>query len=757
VRADLRGLAALAVRGDQSRLVELKAFRGPWPMFGTLGVEPAGVTPADLGPEDVLVAPELAATLELELGDELELGGASFRVRGLVTDEPDRLEFRLALGPRVITTLDGLERTDLTSSQSRVSYAALFAFARDRSAAELKRITDDLRAALPDADYLRIQAHTEAQPSIRRSLDQVRDFLGLVALLSLLLGGIGVSQVVRAWLAGRVQAVAVLRALGLRAPEIAAVYLGNVALLALAGSAVGGLLGSGLPFVARALAPDLFEGPTSTLFQPLAALRGVGLGLFVALAFSLPPLTAVWRVSPASVLRGGAAPLAPPRLVRFGAPLLLLVGVLAAARAQGGSWLEALVFSGSLLGVTGLLWLGARGAAGGARRLPRGRFGPTLEHGLAALARPGAGITGAVVALGLGVMVVLSMALVQRGLDHTLRDALPEEAPSVFLVDVQPDQWEGVRTELEAVGARNVDSTPVVMARLRAVDGRQVSELAAERRDAGRAAWQFSREQRLTWTASLPPDNRIVEGALWSDPDRFELSVEQDFAADLGVTLGSNLLFDVQGVPIELAVTSIRTVEWESFGINFFLIAEPGALEGAPHFRLAVGRLDGESSELALQTSLARAYPNVTLLRLRPLLETLAGVLDRIASGVRALGGFTVLTGLVILAGAVATTALRRAREAALLRALGLTRAGVARLFAIEFALTGLIAGLFGAAGGALLSWAFLTQVTELAADIAVGALIPASLATALLATLAGLAASARALRVRPSETLRAN
>ncbi len=738
-----------------SRLVELKVVDGTYPLYGELLLDPAGLDASDLGADAVFVGPELAAELSLAVGDALRVGGAEFRVAAVVVDEPDRVDFAMTLGPRVFVGTEGLARTELFGEKSRVRYVSLYALEEDLDREQLAALERDLRAALEDSPYVGVRTHSDAQPSVRRSLRRVEDYLGLVALLSLLLGGIGVSQIVRAWLAGRTQSVAVMRCLGFRAREIAAMFLGHVALLAVAGCLAGGAVGALLPWVVRAYAPELFQGADVALWQPAAFARGVTLGLFVATLFSLPPLTAVWRVPPAAVLRAEAVPLAAPRSVRFGAPLLLFVGVLVSARVQGGAWIPAAAFSGGLVVLAALLYGGARLAASLSGRLPRGRFGPYLEHGLAALSRPGAGTTGAIVALGLGVMVVVSMWLIESRLGRALRTALPEDAPSVFLVDVQPDQWDGVRSAIAGNGAQSVDSVPVVMARLRTIEGRDVRELAAEQEGGGRATWVYTREQRLTWMDELPADNEIVAGALWSDPERFEVSVEEEFAADLGVGVGSVIELDVQGVPLELVVSSLRTVEWQSFGINFFFVVEPGVLEDAPHFRIAAARLEPAAAELRLQNELAADFPNVTLLRIRPILEKIAGVLERLAFGIRALGSFTILTGLVILAGAIGTTALRRAREAALLKTLGVTRGGVTRLFAFEYALSGLVAGTLGSVGALALSWAFLVHLAELEADLPWAALPIAALATATLATLSGLAASLRALAARPLETLR--
>ncbi len=754
-RADLRELAATATRGAQSRLVELKVVSGGFPFAGEMALKPAGFEASALDANGVMVAPDLAGALNAELGDDLLLGGARFTIRALILDEPDRVGFQMSFGPRAILSSEGFERTDLGVVTSRVRHLAVWAFDEDLDAQRLGELKDRLEATVDEPDFLRVQTHTEAQPSIRRSLTQIEDFLGLVALLSLLLGGLGVSQIVRAWLSGRTQAVAVLRCLGLRAREIAVLYLGNVVLLALAGSLVGALAGMLVPAVVSSLAPELFAGPSSTWLQPLAALRGVGLGVLVAMLFSLPSLTTVWSVAPAVALRAEAAPLPVPRAVRWLSPMTVALGLVCVARLQGGSWIESLAFTGGLAVLSLLLWAGARLLSLFIARVPRQRIPATLAHGMASLARPGAGTTGAIVALGLGVLVVVSMGLVSSGLRRALIESLPEDAPSVFLLDVQPDQWKTVQEELEGAGARGVNNAPVAMGRLRAIDGRPVAELAAEREDAGRAAWMFTRELRLTWLEELAPDNEVVDGSLWSDPDEFELSVELDFARQMGVQVGSRVRLDVQGVALDLVVTSLRTVEWESFGINFFLVVEPGALEGAPHFELAVARIEPPERELELQGQLARSVPNVTMLRVRPLLETLGVLVARISAGVRGLGAFTILTGLVILAGSVATSALRRGKEAALLKSLGVTRRGVAQLFGVEFALVGLVSGLIGSAGAVVLAQVFLTRVADVDAELEWLAVPLSSAATVVLAVLAGLLASRRPLSAPPVETLR--
>jgi putative ABC transport system permease protein len=386
--------------------------------------------------------------------------------------------------------------------------------------------------------------------------------------------------------------------------------------------------------------------------------------------------------------------------------------------------------------------------------MPRDFARPWLRQGLAALARPGAATFGAIVALGLGVLVVLAMSLVERRLAEEFARQLPTDAPSAFLIDIQPDQWPGVRGLLERAGATRIESVPVVPSRLTAIDGVSVDDLTARRPKDRNRRWLLTREQRLTYMRQLPPDNVIIAGALWSDPARSEVSVEESFAEDLKLHLGSRLRFDIEGVPIDLTVTSIRKVNWRSFGINFSLVVEPGVLDQAPQQRFAAIRLP-PGGEQRVQDQLAASYPNVTVLRIRELLEKVGKVLNRISLGVRFLGGFTVLAGIAILAGAVSAGSARRSREVALLKTLGMTRRGVASHFAVEYALIGLVAGVIGAGGAAALAWAVVTRGFNLAGQLEALPLAAGIAASAVLTVAAGLAASGRALQRRPIEVLR--
>lgn len=749
-------VATVAGRGGQpgpSQLVELKVVEGVYPFYGKLVLRPNRPLHELLTPRTTVVGSELLAHLGRKVGDDILIGGQPFRVAATVVSEPDRVSISFTLGPRAFLSGEAFARTSLEGQGSRVSYRALFKLPEGLSAAGLNAAALAVKRVLPPGENYRVETYRQAQPALRENLSRIERFLGLVALLSLFVGGIGVAQSVRAWLTSRLDSIAILKCLGLRPREIFPLYLGQTVLLGLAGSLVGIVAGGLVQLLLPRLFPDLIPAELINPWQPVALLRGLGLGVGVALLFSLPPLSAVLRVPPARVLRRDAEPLPRHRWVAAATMLVLGLGIWGMAALQSHSALLGTQFTLGVGVVTALLagasflvtWL--------VRRLPRDFASLWLRQGLAALARPGASGASAIVALGLGVLVVLGMSLVQQRLAAQLSAEMPSNAPSAFLLDIQPGQWPGIEKVLHDVGATRVESVPVIMARLRAIDGVKVEDLV-ERRE-GERRWGLTREQRLTYMKELPKDNQIVAGALWNDPAHAEVSLEKEFADGIGARLGSTLSFDIQGVPLDLKVTSLRTVNWQTFGINFFLVVEPGVLESAPQMRLAVARLP-KAGEQRAQDALAASYPNVTLLRIREILEKVLKVLQRISLGIRFLGGFTVLAGIAILAGAISAGSSRRGREVALLKTLGMTRRGVAATFAAEYALIGLVAGGIGTLGATALAYGVITRGFKIPWQLDPLSLAVALGGTVVLAVLAGLAASYRALQRRPIEVLRA-
>jgi putative ABC transport system permease protein len=462
-RAGVRELVALSAApgvGEtpgRSQLVELKVVDGAYPFYGELKLSPPGPLAERLDEATTVVAQDLLQRLELDLGDELSIGGAAFEITAVVESEPDHIGGTFSLGPRVFLSGDGLARTNLVQFGSRVLYRELIKLPTELGPDQIAKIAETIEAALPVTGRYRVETYVEAQPALQRGMQRVERFLGLVALLSLLIGGVGVAQTVRAWLASRIDAIATLRCIGLRPNEVVQLYLGHTLLLGLIGSLVGIALGLAVEWIVPQFLADILPGRVTRLWHWSAVLKGLVLGIGVAGLFSLPPLLSTRRIPPVRVFRRDAEPLPARRRIRLAIAALVTVGVWLTATLQAGSPALGAQFTGVLLAATGLLTLAAYLISKAASRLPRRITSIWLRHGLGALGRPGAGTIGAVIALGLGVLVVLTITQVESGLSQELETALPSDAPSAFLIDIQTHQWEGVSDLLEEQQATHVD------------------------------------------------------------------------------------------------------------------------------------------------------------------------------------------------------------------------------------------------------------------------------------------------------------
>jgi putative ABC transport system permease protein len=435
------------------------------------------------------------------------------------------------------------------------------------------------------------------------------------------------------------------------------------------------------------------------------------MGLLVALLCALWPLLQVLRQSPNAIFHRDVAPVPTDRRAALRVAAVLGLGLGAVAWWQAGAWPIAALFLGALLAAGALLTGAAWAMARLTRAAPRPK-GMAWRRGLAHLHRPGSRTTTVIVSIGVGVMVVLAVALVERSVRAELVEQIPQGAPSVFFIDIQPDQKDGFAALL---AARSIppELTPVVRSRLLAIDDHPLGpEGRPETKPEDR--WYFTREYVLTFREALPRDNVIVAGQWWDGvPPTPEVSVEEDAARHLGVTVGSTISFDVQGVAVMARVTSLRSVQWDNRSTNFYVIFAPGALEQAPLTYLAAARVPPADETRLLQDAVA-AFPNVTAIQVGDILASVARVLTRIALAVRAVGAFTVLAGLVVLAGALAATRHARLREAMIFKALGATRRVVARAFAVEFAVLGGTAGLIGTVLAAALAWAVLRFIVDI-------------------------------------------
>jgi putative ABC transport system permease protein len=749
--ARVRELVAMArsPAGGGTLLVELKAVDGGYPLYGRLDTVPARPLDQLLAGGGVVVEEAVLGRLGLAAGDTLLIGDATLTVTGVVRKEPDRAASLFTLGPRVLLNAASLDATGLVRFGSRVRHRTLV---RLPAGLEPRAARAALIEAMADP-AVRVATFDEAQPGLRRFFDQLTTYLRLVGVTSLLVGGIGVAAAVRAFLARKVGTIAILRCLGASARTLTAVYLVQALALGALGSLAGAALGTAAQLALGPLLQPFVPFDLEARAAPGAVATGLLAGCLATLLFALWPLLSARAVPPAILLRHpvNAGSVRPRRPWATGAAVA--GGLAALALWQAGPLRIGAIFLGAAAGALGLLVLAAWATRRLAGRIPRPRS-LAWRQGLHALTRPGSQTIGVTVALGIGVTLLTAVALLERGLTRQLDLERRREAPSFFFVDVQPDQADAFRQTIAAIpGASPAALVPVVRARLTGINGAPiVRERWAGRED----AWRFTREYVLTFADEPPAGTVVTRGRWWtaSDRGRAWISVEAEAARALGVDLGGTLTFDVQGIPVEAQVLSLRKVDWQTLGANFFVIFSPGPLDGAPLAYLATARVP-PGADGAVQERVATAFPNVTAIPVRDVLERVTGVVDRIAVAVRLVALFVLGAGFTVMAEALAQSRAQRLYESVLLRTLGATRGRVARAFAVEYGCLGLVAGLGGATTGALTAWLVLRFVLDVPPALEAAPVGVALLATVVLAVGVGFLGTFRLLGRKPLPVLR--
>jgi putative ABC transport system permease protein len=735
--------------GGGTLLVELKAVDGDYPLYGRLDTLPARPLDALLAGGGVVVEQAVLERLGLAIGDPLAIGDATLTVTGVVRKEPDRAASLFTLGPRVLLNAASLDATGLVRLGSRVRHRTLL---RLPAGLEPRATRAALIQTMADP-AVRVATFDEAQPGLRRFFDQLTVYLRLVGVTSLLVGGIGVAAAVRAFLARRVGTIAILRCLGAGARTVTAVYVTQALGLGALGSLAGALLGTTAQLALGPLLQPFVPFDLEARVAPGAVAAGLLAGCLATLLFALWPLLSTRAVPPGILLRHpvDAGSVRPRRPWVTGG--VVAGGLAALALWQAGALRVGAIFLGAAAGALGLLVLAAWATRRLAARVPRPRS-LAWRQGLGALGRPGSQTIAVTVALGIGVTLLTAVALLERGLVHQLDLERRRETPSFFFVDIQPDQAADFRRTIEAVpGAAPPALVPVVRARLAAINGEPiVRERWAGRED----AWRVTREYVLTFADEPPAGTVVTRGRWWTPGDRGRawISVEAEAARALGVGLGGTLTFDVQGVPVAAEVLSLRKVDWQTFGANFFVIFSPGPLDGAPLTYLGTARVPPQADG-AVQERVAAAFPNVTAIPVRDVLQRVTGVVDRIAVAVRLVGLFVLGAGFTVMAEALAQSRAQRLYESVLFRTLGATRGRVARAFAVEYGCLGLVAGLGGAATGALTAWLVLRFVLDVPPRLEAAPVGVALLATVALAVGVGFLGTFRLLGRKPLPVLR--
>lgn len=768
-----------------TQLVELKAVEERYPLYGQVEMTPQRPLHSSLALRDcpsrpcfgALVQESLLISLGLQLHDHVKIGQAWFAVTGMLVKEPDRVASAFSLGPRVLISSQALHATDLVKPGSRMRERYLL---RVPESLALGPLRSELQGRL-GPEGAGVSSYRDAQPRIRRFLEQLTTYLGLIGLTSLFVGGIGIACTIHGFMRRKLTTVAILKTLGAGAGLLIRVYLLQSLFMGLLGSLGGVVLGVGLQRLLPALLGELIPVVVTSQITVLPLVKGLLVGALTAFCFTIWPLLAIKEIPPALVFRRDVEPRHAPagsrwKLIRdsvtgvardphrLGTAVMMGCGLTVLATWQARSLTLGALFIVAFCAAVLLLQAGVWALLHGLGKLPRPRSF-VIRQALGNVQRPGNFTRGMAVAIGVGVMVIVTIALVKSSLLVALGERIPEDAPTFFFIDIQPDQ----RAAFEEIVQRKAAQapyrlTPVVRARLWAIDGRVIDP---EEHKGKKNGWYFTREYALTALSTLPRDNTVAKGTWWTadlpegnEADLLQqaapvrVSIEDKAAANLGVDVGSTIEFVVQGTPLRALVQSTRKVDWGSFSMNFFMILSPGALDGAPMTYIAAAKVE-TAEELPLQHALVRALPNVTAIKVGDVLANVARLLEQLAWAIQGIALLSMVSGAVVMTAAVSSTRFRRLYESAILKAIGGTRRVVVVSFALEFALIGGLAGLIGVGLASALSWAILHFFLDLAWTIQPLVLGWGVLATVGLAVAVGLLSTFRILGEPPLAVLR--
>jgi len=750
--------------GQTTRMVELRAVQEAFPLYGTLTLQEGVYSHDRLRGGGALVMPELLAQLGLEVGDGLMIGTRRFEIRGVIASEPGRNLGAFSLGSRVFVDLADLADTRLLGFGSRASYELLLEVPAPPSAPGRRDPSTVLARELRDellADFVGVRSYRQNEGRMTRNLTRAENYLSLVGLVVLILGGIGVSSVTRVFVQQKVRSIAILKCVGATSSRVLAVYLTQVLLLGLAGSVVGvGLAGAAL----RAL--PLVVGDLTALLQveygltPAAVGQGLAIGLLVSLLFSLVPLLEVRNVKPSLLLRQDVPPPAGIDWLKWSAAAGVTASLVAVASWQAGSLQVGLLLSGGFAAVAVVLHLAGAALIRAVQPLRHARSF-ALRQAVLHVARPGNQTRVVLLAVGLGTFFILGVRSLQVNLLQDFALQLGEEAPDMFLMDVQPDQREGATALVDRENGPEPPPVliPVLRARIVGVSGRDVN---LESYEDVRGRGGLSREFTVTYRSYLENNETLVEGTWWdetpSSGEAAEVSIERELRERFEIQLGDQMRFDILGQVITARVTSFRNVDFRDFRAGGFMIVfRPGPLDRLPHtFIAAVRGAQDPAARARMQGQLVEAYPNVSVIDLRAVLDTVRTVVDNVTLAVTVVGALVLLSGCLILVGAVSMTKFRRVYEAAILKTLGASSRLVATMLLLEYGVLGAIAGTVGALGAIALSWAVARWALDLPWTAAPLLTLTGILVTAAAVAAIGVLASLDVLRHKPLATLRA-
>lgn len=750
--ATVRGMA---LAGDNTTLVEVKSFDDLYPLYGDVRLQGGLNLPEAIATKNGLPGavadPLLMGRLGIKPGDRIRLGSIEIEIRGLIENEPDRLSDGIVLGPRLLLTEDTLRQTGIVQPGSLITWRYRVKLP-DTSQAGVKAVEDAAEQNFKDAGW-RIRTRNNAAAGADGFIERLGYFLTLVGLASLIVGGAGIANAVQAFVVRKMGAIATLKCLGASSRDVMGIYLTEVLLVALLAIALGLGAGAMAPALIKLAFGAMLPLPVSARVETLPLLFAGALGLLTTIAFALWPLAHTRRVAASALFRSRIVAVhgwpTPGELAAIATALGLIAALtfISFENTRVTAWF----LGGLILSFVVLLAL-ARLIVAGAKRLPRSRSA-IWRYAIGNIHRPGSAAASVILALGLGLTLFVTLALTDRSISSELRSGLPDKAPAFFFLDVRNNELQEFKAAVEKEpGVTHVNNSPMLRGRMVAVKGVPAEQVKAS----ADSNWALRGDRGLTYAPTLPEGSKLVEGEWWpADYDGPPLvSMVDEIAQGIGVGIGDDITVNVLGREITAKVANLRSVNWRSLGINFVMVFSPNTLKGAPHSHIVTVEMNG-GDEAQLLNHMARAYPSVTAVRVKDALNLVSTLLGQMLTAIRGANVLTLLTGVLVLAGALAAGLSERLYEAVVLKTYGASKRQLMSAFVIEYAALGLAAAAFGLVVGSAASWFLARFILEMPWSFS----LPTAVLTALLAMVvtvtAGLAVTWRALSAKPAPFLR--
>ena len=735
---------------QERKLVELKAVDDFWPLIGTPKIEGPASLAEGLATGSVLLQPSLMRSLSLEVGDKVTLGEAELIVAGTLLSEPDRTVNFGGFGPRVLASQDTVALTGLIKPGSFISFRSKILL---DDPVQAEAVIAQLSSLLKDS-HGRIRDVSSAAPGFDSFITRAEAFLILVGLTALLIGGLGVGSAVRAWLNSRMGVIATLKCLGAPSLLIYRIYLLQIMAIAAIGVAIGVTIAAIAPAATASLLAQYIAVPPVVALYPKPLFIAGAFGLLTAFIFTLLPLARAKTVRASQLFRALITP--PTGLPPFGILLRMMLAAIALtilALSATADMRLTFGFIGGALGALLLLALLGEGVMRLMKRLPSPSYVPA-RLALSAITRQGSPLRAIIIAFGLGLSVLVAVTLTRHNLDEQITNRVADKAPDWFFIDIQPDQIDRFGTiALSIDGITDIQTTPMLRARVAGLAGVDAADIDAPEE----VSWILRGDRAITWQQDMPRGTKLIDGTWWEDDYQGPpvISMAKEPFDEFGLSLGDTVTLNVLGRTITATIVNTREVEWESFSINFVFILSPGLLDKAPHSWIATSYADDEAASDEIEKQVTDAFPNVSAISVKEAVAAATNILDLLGGAIRLTALVTLISGIAVLAGTVASSEAQRLSDSIILKVLGARRKDILMAWVLEYALLGLLTALCASVIGTAASWALISGFlnAEFTPDIFVIAstAISGALATCLL----GLFGAWRSLGHRPAPHLR--